>query len=404
MLRNVNFLRLFGNLFVLFNVAYMVYMYYIFIYVNVLLAQEKDSGVMAFLVIFHIVFGLMLFSFLQVIASDPGKVPLYWGFFLDDPDHKRRRYCLICHIFKPERCHHCSACNRCVLNMDHHCPWLNNCVGFYNRKFFLLLIFYVIVCKGILALYFIPTVFDNIVELYQYGLETPFFPTVLTLLSYVLNGILLTIMSFFFSFHVKLVISNMTTIEHMEKKRNNEVTNYDMGLYYNFVQIFGKNPYLWMIPVFMRSGKPIGDGVVWPQKPSKAQSYDAPDASIREPATESKSNAGVEMSTRTGGGASHFDNSIADRNIGITNGMNYPNATIPLNNTQTNFSNMTTPTPVVQQRLNLDPMNGTSQRIIAENSMQPRPLETSTKGNPNIMANYMSFSNTQPLYEKFVDH
>lgn len=86
------------------------------------------------------------------MTTDPGKVPLYWGYYLDDPEQKKRRYCLICHIFKPERCHHCSACNRCVLNMDHHCPWINNCVGFYNRKFFLLMLFYVILTTLTIAI------------------------------------------------------------------------------------------------------------------------------------------------------------------------------------------------------------------------------------------------------------
>lgn len=39
-----------------------------------------------------------------------------------------------------------------------------------------------------------------------------------------------------------------------------------MGNYYNWVQVFGKNHYLWPFPVFLESGKPVGDGVVWPQR------------------------------------------------------------------------------------------------------------------------------------------
>lgn len=42
-----------------------------------------------------------------------------------------------------------------------------------------------------------------------------------------------------------------------------------MGAYYNWVQIFGKNKILWFFPFYMDAGKPIGDGVVWPQKQRK---------------------------------------------------------------------------------------------------------------------------------------
>ncbi|KAI8602901.1 DHHC palmitoyltransferase-domain-containing protein [Dissophora ornata] len=54
----------------------------------------------------------------------------------------RRRWCDICKMGKPDRCHHCSECNKCVLRMDHHCPWIGGCIGYKNHKFFYLFIYY----------------------------------------------------------------------------------------------------------------------------------------------------------------------------------------------------------------------------------------------------------------------
>ena len=102
--------------------------------------------------VFHLFFFMLVWSFIQSMTTDPGQVPVFWGFHLGDPENKRRRYCLMCNIFKPERCHHCSSCNRCVLNMDHHCPWINNCIGFWNRKFFILLLIYVLIVTYFVAI------------------------------------------------------------------------------------------------------------------------------------------------------------------------------------------------------------------------------------------------------------
>jgi len=203
--------------------------------------EPKNGNHKWFILVFNLSFMMFLWAFVATIVTDPGRVPLYWGFYLDAPDTRKRRYCLVCHIFKPERCHHCSTCNRCVLNMDHHCPWINNCVGFSNRKYFILLLFYVLVTVILGICGFIPKVLSI-------GKQSKVnFRSVLNtdcgliLLSFVSLCAVFVALVVFFKFHLWLVVNNLTTIENMNHEKSGYNPMYNMGFYYNWIQVFGKN-------------------------------------------------------------------------------------------------------------------------------------------------------------------
>ncbi|KAF9164885.1 palmitoyltransferase for Vac8p, partial [Mortierella sp. AD010] len=70
------------------------------------------------------------------------------------------RWCDICKIYKPDRCHHCSECDECVLRMDHHCPWVRGCIGYNNHKFFYLFIFY----TSVMTVWVVATMIPLLVE------------------------------------------------------------------------------------------------------------------------------------------------------------------------------------------------------------------------------------------------
>jgi hypothetical protein len=163
---------------------------------------------------------MLVWSLGMTAFTQPGKVPLYWGFYVGDSDEKRKRYCLMCNVFKPERCHHCSICNKCILNMDHHCPWLNNCIGFYNRKFFIQMLFYLV-----LLLFYLDCVNSNqfvtiMIRLYRnrVNLRKEIGESILFLLYYLINLTLTVVISLFFKFHIMIILQNKTTIETLDKK------------------------------------------------------------------------------------------------------------------------------------------------------------------------------------------
>ncbi|KAK6527991.1 palmitoyltransferase for Vac8p [Arthrobotrys megalospora] len=212
------------------------------------------------------------------------------------------RFCKKCQCRKPDRTHHCTTCNTCVLKMDHHCPWLANCLGITNYKPFVLFTFYLAVfclfCCAVSSIWIWDVIFKDSKFTEQY------MPINWILLA-VISGVVGIVVSGFSGYHFYLVFKGETTIESMEKTRylsplkkrtipwganllgggdgvmgptalemrereryneylieetSKEMPNaFDLGWKSNFVQVFGTQPALWFVPV----RNSLGDGWVW---------------------------------------------------------------------------------------------------------------------------------------------
>lgn len=91
-------------------------------------------------ILFSIIGLLSISCHLASMLSDPGKV---------NPEEETlinsRGICYRCNLNKAPRTHHCTICDKCIINKDFHCFWIKNCVGFNNQKHFILFNFYTII-------------------------------------------------------------------------------------------------------------------------------------------------------------------------------------------------------------------------------------------------------------------
>eukprot|EP00438_Fugacium_kawagutii_P020629 Skav223012 [mRNA] locus=scaffold1422:77970:78995:+ [translate_table: standard] len=209
------------------------------------------------LVIFHKCFGLSLISYVKGVVTSPGCIPDSWkpgsvaeGKIVNLVRERKRsgelRFCSREMKYKPDRAHYCSNLQCNVLRMDHYCPWMSNCIGHFNYKYFLQFLAYTVVSSSLSFFVMLKAIYDQV-----------FVPgTTVTILGCAgLAGLLASVLTPFFVFHVWMLSKNMTTIEFCEKlEAGNYISPYDAGAWANFRSVLGGNVLLWFLPVHSTPG------------------------------------------------------------------------------------------------------------------------------------------------------
>ncbi|KAK9718894.1 DHHC palmitoyltransferase [Popillia japonica] len=265
---------------VLFILVIVFWSYYAYVVELCIVTIKSVWKQILYLIIYHILFGMFLWSYWQTVFTKSDKVPdkfklpeneyetlvhaenedmqrqILEQFSRNLPNVNRTingsvRYCEKCRLIKPDRAHHCSVCGICILKMDHHCPWVNNCIGFTNYKFFVLFLGYAL----IYCIYVALTTMQYVIKLWHGGRFHILF------LFFVALMFAISLVSLF-CYHCYLVLHNRTTLEAFRAPifiTGPDKQGFNLGKMDNFREVFGIQPNLWLIPV----STSLGDGVMY---------------------------------------------------------------------------------------------------------------------------------------------
>eukprot|EP01047_Picozoa_sp_COSAG01_P057126 COSAG01_NODE_6567_length_3605_cov_4.754136_3_plen_200_part_00 len=176
--------------------------------------------------------------------------------------------------------------------------WVANTVGYYNRKFFVLFLFYTMLTTGYAAISIVMLHDDFDASAEKGGYSTTNLPVFATMLDSVLcvtmvgfggcawtNPFPLTTQAWKLraprmtrrltprcvpTDHVKMCCTNETSIEPGDSCSGR--SRYNVGVRANLESVFGTNPRLWLLPIYGEG--PSGDGIHWPCVPMRTAQHE----------------------------------------------------------------------------------------------------------------------------------
>lgn len=203
--------------------------------------------------------GKVIFDYARTFLTDPGRpgavqasTPLGW--------------CETCCAPKPERCHHCKICRRCVLKMDHHCPFVHNCVGLQNYQFYCYFLVDVILATSFSSVVLLPLMAQAVLFPF-FGM--PLAERIHVVVVFTASVLVAISVAQLLSFHLNLVVRNLTTLDYQARtevlkwqasqgpdmkeldpekmppdvrKRYESLREYRRGVLQDFSEIFGSPP------------------------------------------------------------------------------------------------------------------------------------------------------------------
>jgi len=244
--------------------------------------MESWKLIAGYYILFHI-----LFNHYLAWTSNP-------GYTTEIPSGMCQKICRKCNFQKPERAHHCSVCNKCVLLMDHHCPWINNCVGHKNHRYFFMFCFWTTLGAFFVVIFTFRIMFlvqfrdTSFGKFMQYFYQPEKIDLSRSTERYVIGKIFFGFFSFYnilgvfylcltvsialfalTSFHFYLISTGQTSIERLQKKTLKESpVSYNLGFYKNWKRFFNAKNFTDLLFVWLLFSrrKPQGDGINWNSK------------------------------------------------------------------------------------------------------------------------------------------